>query len=155
MNVSGAGAARATTGVSPATWNGASRPPGGSGAVGRMQVAIGAVSQLLNTQPSDLVRQLGSGTSLSSIVSAAGVSGQNLLATVSKAVGGFRKARSRDAVTWTSSRWLPCWWAGRTDPAHHADRGGCRGLVRGPSKIMWSIDADTRDTYRPHDLGVL
>ena len=125
MNVSGAGAARATTGVSPATWSGASRPPGGSGAVGRMQVAIGAVSQLLNTQPSDLVRQLGSGTSLSSIVSASGVSGQNLLATVSKAVGGFR------------------------------NRGGCRGLVRGPSKIMWSIDADTRDTYRPHDLGVL
>jgi hypothetical protein len=88
MNVSGISGAQATTGISPSTWSGASRPSGGSGATGRMQAAIGAAAQLLNTPPSDLARQLGIGTSLSSIASAAGISSQTLMTAVSKGVAG-------------------------------------------------------------------
>jgi hypothetical protein len=51
-----------------------------------MQSAIGAVSQLLNVQPSDLVRQLGAGQSMSSVAAAQGISRDSVVAAVTRAV---------------------------------------------------------------------
>jgi hypothetical protein len=82
----GSAAASGITGPGAATWSGASRRAGGPGAVGRMQAAIGAVSQLLQTPPQELVRRLGGGQSLSSLAAARGVPSSTLLAAVTKAV---------------------------------------------------------------------
>lgn len=80
MNVSGIG----VHGIDAATWSGASRRAGGPGSVGRMQSAIAAVSQLINTPPAQLVRQLGSGQSLLSVASAAGVSKDAVMSTLTR-----------------------------------------------------------------------
>jgi len=92
MNVSGPSGTGGTSGmsgvgaVSANTWSGASRREGGPGAVGRMQSAIGAASQLLNLSPSELVSQLGSGQSLATVAQSQGVSRDRLLGAVTKAV---------------------------------------------------------------------
>ncbi len=90
MDVSGIGAAGVggASGIQnpPATWSGASRRLGGSGAVGRMQASIGAASQLLGMQPQDLIRQLGGGQSLSAVAASKGVSGASLMSTLTRAV---------------------------------------------------------------------
>ena len=79
-------ATAATSGTGAATWSGASRRAGGAGGVGRIQASVTAVAQLLKTTPAELVQQLGTGQSMSSLAAAKGVSPSRLLATVSRAV---------------------------------------------------------------------
>ena len=86
MNVSGIGGSGGVTGIGAASWSGASRRAGGPGAVGRMQSAVLAMARSLNTPPSQLVRQLGSGQSMISVGAAAGMSRDAVLATVTRAV---------------------------------------------------------------------
>ena len=83
MNVSGIGG---VSGIGASTWSGASRRLGGPGAVGRMQSAVTAVAQALNTTPTQLVRQLGAGRSMVSVAAAAGISKDSLMSTVSRAI---------------------------------------------------------------------
>jgi hypothetical protein len=81
---------------------------GGGGGVARMQSAIGAVSQLLKVSASDLVKQLGTGQSLTSVASAKGISADTVVATVAKAVSSSvpqgREPLSGDLLQQISSR---------------------------------------------------
>jgi len=107
MDIGALGTGRASC-VGAATWSGASRRMGGGGATGRMQAAIGAVSQLLNMPAGDLVRQLGSGQSLTSVAAGRGVSAGSVLAAVSRAVSATvpqgRTPLSGNLLTDVSSR---------------------------------------------------
>jgi len=107
MDIGALGTGRAS-GVGAATWSGASRRMGGGGATGRMQAAIGAVSQLLNMPAGDLVRQLGSGQSLTSVAAGQGVPAGSVLTAVSRAVSTSvpqgRTPLSGDLLASVSSR---------------------------------------------------
>jgi len=88
MNIAGIAAVGSGTKVSTtqaSTWSGASRL-GGSGSVGRMKAAVGAVARLTGTTASNVVSQLGQGKSLASVAKSSGVSHAAVMASVTKAI---------------------------------------------------------------------